>query len=85
MRRLILAMWALLGTVPAANAAETAPSCAAAQSCPLVGPATPADRAQCLKWQTELERPARFVSGGQIQLDRFEKLVGDWMGAIAIV
>ncbi|MCB1600535.1 MAG: hypothetical protein KDI66_11025 [Xanthomonadales bacterium] len=80
MRRLILAMWALLGTVPAANAAETAPSCAAAQSCPLIGPATPADRAQCLKWQTELERPARFVSGGQIQLDRFEKLVGDWMG-----
>jgi hypothetical protein len=40
----------------------------------------PADPAQCRTWQAEIEHPAKFVAGDQIQLDRFEKLVGQWMG-----
>jgi hypothetical protein len=61
----------------AAASAEPAPSCAVAQQCPLV---VAADPARCLQLEAQIKQPAAFVAGGQIQLDRFEKLVGEWMG-----
>ena len=70
----------LLGFALANNAvADTSPqSCAASQPCKLV---TPVDPAQCLALEKQLIRPADFVAGGQMQLDRFEKIVSAWMGA----
>ena len=70
-----IVMGALLAVVLAQDV--SANSCAIAQRCTMV---TPPDPALCLKLETKLKRPADFVSGGQIQLDRFEKIVGDWMG-----
>jgi hypothetical protein len=57
--------------------ADTPKSCATTQNCPLI---VPKDPARCLEIERQIKRPADFVAGGQIQLDRIEKLVGEWMG-----
>lgn len=57
--------------------AQTVPTCAAAKQCPLVVAKNPA---RCLELEQKMKRPADFVAGGQIQLDRFEKIVAEWMG-----
>lgn len=70
--------WLLLCLVLVGGGAQAQQSCAVAQRCKLV---VPPDPARCVELEAKLKRPASFVAGGQIQLDRFEKLVGEWMGA----
>ncbi len=74
---LAVVAWALLASPVAALAAASPRSCSVEQKCPLIVPANPA---RCAELQTKLERPADYVSGGQIQLDRYEKIVSEWMG-----
>ncbi|MFO1277948.1 MAG: hypothetical protein U1F04_00005 [Burkholderiaceae bacterium] len=68
-----LGLWLGMG----AAGAQTVPTCAAAKQCPLVVAKNPA---RCLELEQQLKRPADFVAGGQIQLDRFEQIVAAWMG-----
>ena len=73
-------LWAVtLGLWLGAGAAgaQTVPTCAAAKQCPLVVAKNPA---RCLELEQQLKRPGDFVAGGQIQLDRFEQIVAEWMG-----
>lgn len=81
MNRLTQGMVAAAQLLLAANLSAAEPpagaSCAVQQRCTMV---VPADPARCAELETQLVRPADFVAGGQIQLDRYEKIVSEWMG-----
>jgi hypothetical protein len=57
---------------------QTLPSCASSKACAMVKPSDPS---ACLALEKQLVRPADFVAGGQMQLDRYEKIVSTWMAA----
>lgn len=61
----------------AADADNNPRQCAARSGCT---PVQASDPARCKALEQQIRNPARFVAGGQIQLDRIEKLVGEWMG-----
>lgn len=68
---------ALLGTLMATGAfAQSPASCAASSACKMV---TPSDPARCAVLEKQLIRPADFVAGGQIRLDRYGPIVSEWM------
>lgn len=71
---------ALMSCTPvAAGAPDQAPAgatCATRARCAMV---VAKDPARCAALDNQLMRPAGFVAGGQIQLDRYEKIVAEWM------
>src|ERR1051325_4834937 len=48
-------------------------------TCTNCKPLKPADPARCEKLESQLARPAQFVSRGQAQLDRYEPVMAEFM------
>lgn len=73
-----LAVLACLSFVATASrAVYAADPCATGARCQ---PVVAKDPARCAVLETQLRAPKRYVANGQIQLDKYEAIVAEWMG-----